>query len=83
MSETGLKCLHWNSTEVSPYLGVEEVQSLGDDYGTNYCRNPAGKEERPWCFTSSFETDYCDVPHCQVEEGKIYIILLVIKAKFT
>ena len=30
----------------------------------NHCRNP-DQDERPWCFVSSRDYDYCDIPRCQ------------------
>uniref|UniRef100_A0A8D0E761 receptor protein-tyrosine kinase n=1 Tax=Salvator merianae TaxID=96440 RepID=A0A8D0E761_SALMN len=32
----------------------------------NYCRNPGGENERPWCYTkdSSVKWEFCNVPPC-------------------
>ena len=31
---------------------------------SNYCRNPRGSGQRPWCFTSNKDKrwEYCDIP---------------------
>ncbi|XP_019624292.1 PREDICTED: matrilin-2-like [Branchiostoma belcheri] len=36
----------------------------------NYCRNPGGTRDRPWCYTidPSVRWEYCSVPQC----GKLY-----------
>ena len=33
----------------------------------NYCRNP-DQDERPWCFVSARDYDYCDIPRCQAAD---------------
>uniref|UniRef100_A0A672VAA7 Kringle domain-containing protein n=1 Tax=Strigops habroptila TaxID=2489341 RepID=A0A672VAA7_STRHB len=35
----------------------------------NYCRNPDGDENGPWCYTTDPATrfDYCNIPECEVE----------------
>ena len=33
----------------------------------NYCRNP-DQDERPWCFVSARDYDYCDIPRCQTAD---------------
>ncbi|KAH0628373.1 hypothetical protein JD844_009448 [Phrynosoma platyrhinos] len=32
----------------------------------NYCRNPGGINEQPWCYTkdASVKWEYCNIPHC-------------------
>ena len=36
----------------------------------NYCRNPGGSPEGPWCYTTdpSSRWEYCDVPLCPTPE---------------
>merc|ERR1719352_1852231 len=35
----------------------------------NFCRNPAGKKDKPWCFTvdPAKKWEYCEVPECKKE----------------
>ncbi len=32
----------------------------------NFCRNPSGQWERPWCYSDNSDVDweFCDVPLC-------------------
>ena len=55
VTENGRPCKKWNDVD------YQRLNSYGDH---NYCRNPNGLSERPWCFVSeeSFEWEYCDVP---------------------
>ncbi|XP_064365287.1 plasminogen-like [Dromaius novaehollandiae] len=47
------------TSENFPHVGLEE----------NYCRNPNGNENGPWCFTTDPATrlDYCSISECEVE----------------
>ncbi|NWX83249.1 PLMN protein, partial [Nothoprocta pentlandii] len=67
-TQKGVLCQKWvdsalhksNFTpENYPHAGLEE----------NYCRNPNGNENGPWCFTTDPATrlDYCSIPECEVE----------------
>ncbi|XP_033636083.1 zinc metalloproteinase nas-6-like [Asterias rubens] len=69
---SGTTCQKWNSQwpHKQEYWKSEaernERQGLGDH---NYCRNPSGKRDRPWCFTTLKKTrwEYCDVKICAQE----------------
>ncbi|XP_013380746.1 inactive tyrosine-protein kinase transmembrane receptor ROR1 [Lingula anatina] len=64
-TKSGLKCQKWTSN--SPHL---VTLSLGQfpllQGGHNYCRNPGGRKEAPWCFTMDkmVPTELCDIPKC-------------------
>ncbi|XP_029800593.1 plasminogen [Suricata suricatta] len=63
---TGIPCQEWAAQEphrhsiftpkTNPQAGLEK----------NYCRNPDGDVNGPWCYTTSPRKlfDYCDVPLC-------------------
>ena len=67
MSKThgGFDCQRWDSQvphshkfnkEAFPDAGLSE----------NFCRNPDGEVDGPWCYTESSDKrwEYCDVPPC-------------------
>lgn len=67
-TRTGRKCKGW----------LEEGTGMGKDYtpatkgigsNHNYCRNPEGKSEQPWCYTvdPAVEWEFCEVPKCAEE----------------
>lgn len=59
MGSSGRKCANWiDQGEYKP-----PTKHIGNH---NYCRNPDGKRERPWCFTidPAKEWEYCQVAEC-------------------
>merc|ERR1719215_1583560 len=59
MTATGRSCKNWvKEGSVSP-----TVKGIGNH---NYCRNPEGKKEKPWCYTvdPTVEFELCEVPEC-------------------
>lgn len=60
-TETGIECGPW-SLQVF-YRTADYPEVIG---GHNFCRNPGGRESRPWCFTNDQEMkrQLCDVPKC-------------------
>jgi len=60
MTHTGRPCKNWlKEGSISP-----TVPGIGNH---NFCRNPQGSKEKPWCFTidPAVESDICDVPECE------------------
>ncbi|XP_032072621.1 plasminogen-like isoform X2 [Thamnophis elegans] len=64
---SGKPCQEWQShgqtsftPETHPTSGLEK----------NYCRNPDGDTNGPWCYTTDEKTvwEYCDVPQCPVPD---------------
>jgi len=67
---SGIKCQNWNTQSPHShgfYPAKYQDMGIGDH---NYCRNPAAKYTKVWCYTSSPGTrwDWCDVPTC-VDDG--------------
>ncbi|XP_053238304.1 plasminogen [Podarcis raffonei] len=70
VTTTGKTCQEWRlqtphkhdffTPQTHPRSGLEK----------NYCRNPDGDINGPWCYTTdpSKTWDYCDVPQCPAEE---------------
>ena len=64
VTSTGIPCQPWTAqyphhhTMVSTHPELKKV--------ANYCRNPHGSGQRPWCFTSDKykRCEYCDIPSC-------------------
>ena len=65
---SGFSCQRWDSQ--SPHLhnlsDPERFPDVSVEAASNYCRNPDGKVEGPWCFTDDpfVEWEYCDIPVC-------------------
>lgn len=60
-------CQPWNKN----YPYYHSYKKMKDDIHEgkhNYCRNPGGKKERPWCFTTLGPGypawEYCDLKFC-------------------
>lgn len=63
--------IHFVSSPKAPHLHRRTPQvfpELSD--AENYCRNPGGENERPWCYTKdpSVTWEYCSVSPC--EDGR-------------
>ena len=75
LAENGNTCILWNSI---PALRSNIYSNLIK----NYCRNPQGYGERPWCYTDAQSRDwsYCHIEKCGKHEShfNMYIILYVI-----
>ena len=70
----GLECRRW--VDESDLPGTGKRQQWGRDLGAeheNYCRNPDKDSGGVWCYTNDPDDywGYCDVPDCEVEEGKL------------
>lgn len=67
-TRTGVMCQPWNRN----YPHEVKYDIKNKDYGlkVNYCRNPGGEKERPWCYTTLADKngnpkwDYCDIEVC-------------------
>lgn len=59
-TKTGRKCLPW-STKIQ-----DQLEKYPELKGHNYCRNPGGQEDQPWCYTDDElkPVEICDIPKC-------------------
>ena len=60
-TKSGRKCQRWDSQYPHPHIKHKGEKE-------NYCRNPDGEPEGPWCFTTSIwkRWEYCDIPICGI-----------------
>merc|ERR1719161_2854441 len=61
MTLSGRTCKKWSDQDKYPMGG-----NLGNH---NYCRNPSGEKDKPWCYTvdPAKEWEFCEVPECAKE----------------
>jgi len=59
MTTSGRTCKNWLQQDTF----APSTRGIGNH---NYCRNPSGSKDKPWCHTVDPEVDweYCDVPEC-------------------
>merc|ERR1719335_1427911 len=60
LGESGRNCMNW--LDQGKYKST--TKGIG---GHNYCRNPNGDKERPWCYTVDPDQkwEFCEVPKCK------------------
>ena len=58
-TKSGEECQRWDSQVPHKHGQVSGVEG-------NFCRNPDGEPEGPWCYTMSPSKrwEYCNVPSC-------------------
>ena len=65
---SGYTCQRWDSQSPHPHnlTDPNRFPDASVQAASNYCRNPDGKAEGPWCFTDDpfVEWEYCDIPIC-------------------
>mmetsp|Transcript_4753 Transcript_4753/g.9346 ORF Transcript_4753/g.9346 Transcript_4753/m.9346 type:complete len:226 (-) Transcript_4753:85-762(-) len=63
-SSSGRRCMNWlNSKDAKDLVSVKGIGNH------NYCRNPKGGKDKPWCFTVDPKVgwEYCEVPECPAD----------------
>ncbi|XP_069601614.1 muscle, skeletal receptor tyrosine-protein kinase [Ranitomeya imitator] len=66
MTASGIPCQKWS--QQLPHLHRKMPSVFQELYNAeNYCRNPGGEYERPWCFTTdpNVRWEYCNIPLCR------------------
>uniref|UniRef100_A0A8C6UTE0 receptor protein-tyrosine kinase n=1 Tax=Neogobius melanostomus TaxID=47308 RepID=A0A8C6UTE0_9GOBI len=70
-TRSGIPCQPWSKQDPHQHrLSVDVIPEL--THSENFCRNPGGISEKPWCFTTNpnIRWEYCAVPQCgEVERG--------------
>ncbi|NWI02083.1 MUSK kinase, partial [Tichodroma muraria] len=65
VTASGIPCQKWN--DQAPHLHRRTPQVFPELFDAeNYCRNPGGENERPWCYTKdpAVTWEYCSVSPC-------------------
>ena len=71
-TKSGRTCQRWDSQYPHPHVKHKKEAE-------NYCRNPDGEPEGPWCYTKSIwkRWEYCDIPICGISFQCLHNALLV------
>uniref|UniRef100_A0A8C5PUH9 Plasminogen n=1 Tax=Leptobrachium leishanense TaxID=445787 RepID=A0A8C5PUH9_9ANUR len=67
-THSGKTCQDWTSTV--PHLpNITPAKFPNAGLETNYCRNPDGDANGPWCYTTdpSVRFEFCKIPQCEEE----------------
>ncbi|MEE6459026.1 hypothetical protein FKM82_000513 [Ascaphus truei] len=65
ITTSGIPCQKWGHQRPHVHRRLPEVfPELSSS--ENYCRNPGGESERPWCYTTdqNVRWEYCNIPLC-------------------
>ncbi|XP_016429181.1 muscle, skeletal receptor tyrosine protein kinase-like isoform X2 [Sinocyclocheilus rhinocerous] len=65
MTASSIPCQRWNQQDPHQHrLSLDVIPELRN--AENYCRNPGGESDRPWCYTTNpnIRWEYCLVPKC-------------------
>ncbi|XP_076821814.1 uncharacterized protein LOC143468464 [Clavelina lepadiformis] len=74
VANDGSVCQHWNDQSTHVHIGLH-----ASDYSElelNYCRNPGGKLQRPYCYRATADLPsrmYCDIPKCGTDLSRSII----------
>jgi len=71
-SEDGFTCQAWDVHSPNRHSSYTAEKYPGAGLDGNYCRNPDGEDDGPWCYNaegSSPRWAYCYVPRCESSYG--------------
>lgn len=77
VTKSGQRCVEW-----SHHLHTFKADQFRyDGLEKNYCRNPVGKREAPWCYKSPTgkeeeSWEYCEVEICGKLSGSFNVCLI-------
>ncbi|KAK5621309.1 hypothetical protein CRENBAI_009918 [Crenichthys baileyi] len=71
ITQSGRKCQHWNRRFPHPIYREYNTSEPNSILAENFCRNPDGRPEGPWCFTTdpTVQKETCRVPKC----GEVFV----------
>ncbi|KAM3851556.1 plasminogen [Vipera latastei] len=69
-TESGRTCQEWQSQVPHEHSSFTPETHPRSGLEKNYCRNPDGDANGPWCYTTDKGRgwEYCDVPQCRVPD---------------
>ncbi|CAG0891254.1 unnamed protein product [Darwinula stevensoni] len=62
-SSSGLPCKRWDEFESQIAFWPRFPEDVKSEKH-NFCRNPSMEEEGPYCYISSADKEFCDIPFC-------------------
>ena len=73
-SQSGLSCSRWDEVSHN-FTEPERYPEASMSDAQNYCRNPDGKGEGPWCYVEDpfVEWDFYNIPAC--DGNVLYFIM--------
>ncbi|XP_035693304.1 uncharacterized protein LOC118427567 isoform X2 [Branchiostoma floridae] len=72
ITQSGLTCQRWDSQSPHNHVYQQLFPVLGLD--RNFCRNPGGGSDGPWCYTTDprVRWEYCNISRCNSVD--VYIV---------
>nr|XP_014341332.1 PREDICTED: plasminogen [Latimeria chalumnae] len=67
-TSSGKTCQEWSSTVPHSHTSFYPTTHPNAGLDKNYCRNPDGDINGPWCYTTdpNLKWENCDIPKCEV-----------------
>ena len=88
VTKSGFTCQSWNKQKPNKHKNNKDqlFPENSVEKAKNYCRNPDGSEEKPWCYTTESKKngpryELCDIVKCRKSAG--HLILVFCKNKIS